>query len=141
MSGKTFALILVAVAVFSLLRIISQWRGVARSRRKVDWDEHFIQQLRKAGVNTFEPHLVDFFFTLPTRAAAEQLAFALRPDGFELDISEDAEGHTFSLHAQRETRLNVEEMQALTARLNESAAQVGGKYDSWALVSKRSAKS
>jgi hypothetical protein len=138
--GKGFALVLVAVAAFSLLRIISQWRGVARNRRKVDWDEHFIQQLRKAGVNTFEPQMVDFFFTMPSRASAEQLSFALRPDGFELDIREDAAAHTFSLHATREARLNIEEMQALTARLTEQAAQFGGKYDSWALVSKRAAK-
>lgn len=137
MNGKTFALILIAVAAFSLLRVISQWRGLSRKRRKVDWDEHFIQGLRKAGVNTFDEHTVDFFFTLPTRAAAEQLAFSLRPEGFHLDIKEDAEGGTFSLHAQKNMRLVVADMQALTARFNQLAGPLGGKYDSWAVAARK----
>jgi hypothetical protein len=135
--SKTVALALVAVAVFSLLRIISQWRNVGRRSRTIDWDEHFIQQLRKAGVNTFEEHAVDFFFTLPSRAACEQIAFALRPDGYSLDIKEDAEGGTFSLHAQRSTRLVVTEMQALTVRFSALAAQHGGTYDNWAMVAQK----
>jgi hypothetical protein len=134
---KYVALGLVAVAIFSLLRIVSQWRGVSRRKRGIDWDEHFIQQLRKAGVNTFEEHAVDFFFTLPSRAACEQVAFALRPDGYALDIKEDAEGGTFSLHAQRSLRLVVPEMQALTARFVELAGKHGGKYDNWAVAKTR----
>src|SRR5262245_47149977 len=105
MDSKTIAIGLVVVAAFSLLRIIWQWRGLSRKRRHVDWDEHFIQTLRKAGVNTFDEHVVDFFFTLPPRAAAEQLAFALRPEGYALDIKEDPESRQFSLHAQRSLRL------------------------------------
>ena len=132
MESKTIALLLIAVAAFSLLRIISQWRGVTRRKRGIDWDEQFIQQLRKAGVNTFEPHLVDFFFTLPSRAACEQIAFALRPDGFTLDIKEDDAGN-FSLHAQKSLRLVIPEMQELTARFNQLAEQHGGKYDNWAV--------
>jgi len=31
----------------------------------------------------------------------EQIAFALRPDGYTLDIKQDPEAGTFSLHAQR----------------------------------------
>jgi hypothetical protein len=137
MDGKTVTLLLVAVAAFSLLRIISQWRRVSRKSRKIDWDEHFIQGLRKAGVNTFDEHTVDFFFTLPTRAAAEQLAFTLRPEGYQLDIKEDAEGGTFSLHAQRNTRLVVADMQALTARFTALAEQHGGKYDNWAVAARK----
>jgi hypothetical protein len=133
MDTKTMALVLVAVAAFSLFRIISQWRGVSRKKRSIDWDEQFIQQLRKAGLNSFQEHTVDFFFTLPTRAACEQIAFTLRPDGYTLDIKEDDAGG-FSLHAQRTMRLAVPEMQALTARFTELAQQHGGKYDNWAVA-------
>jgi hypothetical protein len=136
MDSKTIVIGLVAVAAFSLLRIISQWRGLSRRKRHIDWDEHFIQGLRKAGVNAFEEHPVDFFFTMPSRAACEQLAFALRPEGYQLDIRQDAESGQFSLHAQRSMRLLVPEMQALTARFNELAAKHGGKYDSWAVATK-----
>jgi hypothetical protein len=137
MDSKIIVIGLVAVAAFSLLRIVSQWRGVARKKGGIDWDEHFIQGLRKAGVNTFEEHLVDFFFTLPTRQAAEQLAFALRPEGYVLDIREDAETNIISLHAQRSMRLVVPEMQALTAHFSQLAGQHGGKYDSWAVAARK----
>ena len=136
MDGKALALVLIAVAAFSLLRVISQWRGMSRKRRKIDWDEHFIQGLRKAGINTFDVHTVDFFFTLPTRAAAEQLAFVLRPEGYQLDIRQSPEGPEFSLHARRDMRLVVEEMQAVTARFTALAEQHGGKYDNWAVAAK-----
>jgi hypothetical protein len=133
MNSSTIALMLVAVAVFSLFRIVSQWRGVSRKSRKIDWDEQFIHQLRKAGVSSFEEQTVDFFFTLPSRAACEQIAFQLRPDGYTLDIREDADAGGFSLHAQRSMRLVVADMQALTVRFNQLAAQHGGKYDNWAV--------
>jgi hypothetical protein len=137
MSGTTIVALLVVVAAFSLMRIYMQWQRVSRKSRRIDWDEHFIQGLRKAGVNTFDEHTVDFFFTLPTRAAAEQLAFTLRPEGFQLDIKEDIEGGTFSLHAQRNTRLVVADMQALTARFTALAEQHGGKYDNWAVAARK----
>jgi hypothetical protein len=136
MQGTTIAWLLVAVALFSAIRIVSQFRGMSRKRKKVDWDEQFIQSLRKAGVNTFEEQLVDFFFTLPSRAACEQLAFVLRPDGYSLDIKEDAETGAFSLHAQRGMRLSIPEMQALTARFTKLAEEHGGKYDNWAVARK-----
>jgi len=136
MQGSTIAWLLVAVALFSAIRIVSQFRGMSRKRKPIDWDEQFIQSLRKAGVNTFEEHPVDFFFTLPSRAACEKLAFVLRPDGFTLDIREDADAHTFSLHAQRPMRLVIPEMQALTARFTKLAEEHGGKYDNWAVARK-----
>ena len=49
MQGTTIAWLLVAVALFSAIRIVSQFRGMSRKRKKVDWDEQFIQSLRKAG--------------------------------------------------------------------------------------------
>jgi hypothetical protein len=136
MQGTTIAWLLVAVALFSAIRIVGQFRGLSRKRKTVDWDEQFIQQLRKAGVNTFEEHSVDFFFTLPARQACEQLAFVLRPDGYTLDIKEDAETGAFSLHAQRAMRLVIPEMQALTARFSQLAQEHGGKYDNWAVARK-----
>lgn len=136
MEGTTIAWLLVAVALFSALRIVSQFRGLSRKRKKVDWDEQFIQQLRKAGVNTFEEQPVDFFFTLPTHQACEQLAALLRPDGYSVDIKHDAETNIISLHAQRSMRLVIPEMQAITLRFNQLAEQFGGKYDNWAVARK-----
>jgi hypothetical protein len=137
MDSRTVALGLVAVAAFSLLRIISQWRGMSRKRRGIDWDEHFIQQLRKAGVSAFEDHTVDFFFTVPNRAAGHALAAALRTDGFSIDIRQAPDSDTFSVDAQRRMRLAVPEMQALRVRFAELAAQHGATYDNWAVSTKQ----
>ncbi len=137
MDSRIVALGLVAVALFSVLRIISQWRAVSRKRRSIDWDEHFIQQLRKAGVNTFEEHAVEFFFTLPDRGASERLAAVLRADGYSIDVRQAPDSSNFSVDAQRAMRLVVPEMQALSARFAELAEQHGGKYDNWAVAMKR----
>ncbi|MET0281295.1 MAG: ribonuclease E inhibitor RraB [Steroidobacteraceae bacterium] len=135
MDTKYIVVGLIAVGAFSLLRVVSQWRGMSRKRRPIDWDEHFIQTLRKAGVNTFEEHIVDFFFTLPTRAAAEEMAAELRPEGYQIDIRV-AEAGELSLHAQRSVRLVVADMQVLTARFNGLALRLGGTYDNWAVAAR-----
>lgn len=136
MDNKTVAIGLVVVAAFSLLRIISQWRGMSRKRRPIDWDEHFIQQLRKAGVNAFEDHAVDFFFTVPDRSASERLAAELRAD-HAVDIKQDAESGRYSVHAQRTMRLLIPDMQAARARFTALAERFGATYDNWAVGLKK----
>lgn len=136
-SNQTIAIIMGVMGVFLLFRIISQWRRFSLRREHIDWDEHFIQGLRKAGVDTFVEHSVDFFFTLPTREASEQLARELQGEGYEVDILEAREiSGQFSVHAGRRMRLIVPEMQALTVRFNAMAARHGGQYDNWAVVTK-----
>jgi hypothetical protein len=132
MNPKVVALFLVGVAVLSLLRIVMQWRAVAR-RRPMDWDEHFIQQLRKAGITPFEDQVVDFFFTVPDRSGSEAITRLLRPEGFVVDARPDAESGRISVHAQRTMRLHVPEIQALSARFRALAAEHGGTYDNWAV--------
>ena len=132
MNSKTVALVLVGVAVLSLLRIVMQWRGVAR-KRPSDWDEQFIQQLRKAGVTPFEDQVVDFFFTVPDRRGSDAIGGLLRREGYVVDARPDAESGRISVHAQRTMRLHIPEMQALTARFRALAAEHGGTYDNWAV--------
>jgi Regulator of ribonuclease activity B len=123
--------VLILVAAVSLFRIISQWRTFAR-RPAADWDEQFILQLRKAGVNAFEDQVIEFFFTLPTAQACEELRFVLAPDGFAV-TSQTATESGVSVQLQRTMRLIVPDMQALTARLKQLAMDRGGTYDNWAL--------
>jgi hypothetical protein len=136
-SNRTIFIIMAVVGAFLLFRIISQWRGLAWRRRSIDWDAHFIQGLRKAGVDTFVEHVVDFFFTMPSREAAERLAGVLRADGYQVDVTDArATSGQFSLHASRQMRLIVPDMQALTTRFTQLAGEHGGQYDSWAVVTK-----
>lgn len=135
MDSRIVVIGLIAVLAFSLLRIITKWRGFAYRRKPVDWDAHFIQGLRKTGVDTFAEHTVDFFFTVPTREASDAMAAQLRGEGYAVDVlaSPELTGQ-FSVHASRRMRLIVPEMQQLTARFNALAQQHGGRYDTWALV-------
>jgi hypothetical protein len=135
--SKYFAILLVVIAAFSLLRIFSQWRAASRKRRSIDWDSHFIQQLRKAGVGAFEEHAVDFFFTVPANARPDPLIEVLRSGGYQVDVKKVAESGDFSVHAQRNMRLAVPEMQELRVRFNELAVQHGATYDNWAVGVKK----
>ena len=132
MNMKVVVMVLLGIAVLSLLRIVMQWRSVAK-RHSSDWDEQFIHQLRKAGVNVFETQVVDFFFTVPETRASDAIARQLRPEGYEVDARPDAETGKISFHAQRPMRLLVPEMQALTARFKALAEEHGGTYDGWAV--------
>jgi hypothetical protein len=135
--SKTIAIGLIVIAAFSLLRIFSQWRGMSRKKRKIDWDEMFIQQLRKAGVGAFEEHAVDFFFTVPATARREPLVAALRTEGYLVDVRQDPASGYYSVHAQRSMRLAVPEVQALRVHFTELAAQNGATYDNWAVGVKK----
>jgi hypothetical protein len=135
--SKTIAIGLIVIAAFSLLRIFSQWRGMSRKRRRIDWDELFIQQLRKAGVGAFEEHAVDFFFTVPANARRDPLVAALRSEGYVVDIKQAPDSTDSSVHAQRSMRLAVPEMQALRAHFTELASQNGATYDNWAVGVKK----
>lgn len=136
MDTKWVALLLVGIAFLSLMRIVSQWRSFAR-KPVGDWDEQFILQLRKAGVNPFSDHLVDFFFTLPDAKSCEELRSLLAEEGFTLMTQAEVEGGTYSLNLQKTMRLVVPEMQALTARFHLLAEERGGTYDSWAVARER----
>lgn len=130
-----WTVVLIGVGALSLLRIVTQLRRFARPKEDADWDSRFISQLRKAGVGAFDPQSVDFFFALPSAEACAAVTAALEPE-FEVDSRAEPEGG-YSLHANREMRLIVPDMQALTARFRALAEQHGGKYDGWAVAKKR----
>ncbi len=138
MDNRVVFFILLAVAAFSALRIITRWRGFSMKSKPIDWDAHFIQGLRKAGVDTFAEHTVDFFFTMPTRVASDSLAADLTAEGYSVDVIEARETTgQFSLHASRRMRLIVPEMQQRTQHFAELAGRHGGQYDSWAVVTRQ----
>jgi histidinol-phosphate/aromatic aminotransferase/cobyric acid decarboxylase-like protein len=136
MDAKWISIVLIAVAAISLLRIISQWRRVTRHKIS-DWDEHFINQLRKAGVNPFEDQRVDFFLTLPSQRACSEVSASLKKEGYEVDVRPATEGSEFSLHAQQAVRLVVQDMQARSAQFRKLAEEHGGSYDNWAVARKK----
>ncbi len=69
------------------------------------------------------------------RRRARRSQRTLEVEGFTVDSREEPEGG-YSLHGNREMRLIVPDMQALTARFTALAVQHGGKYDGWAVAKK-----
>ena len=131
-----WTVVLIGVGVLSLLRVVSQIRRFVRPKEVNDWDARFISQLRKAGVGAFDPQSVDFFFALPSAAACDAVRAELEPEGYVVDSREEPEGG-FSLHANREMKLIVPDMQALTVKFTALAEKHGGKYDAWAVAKKK----
>lgn len=125
--------LLVAAGAIAALRIVMIMRK-ARGAQPDDWDERLVKNLRAQGGDPFSPYEVDFFFDLPDAAACESVAAALASQGYAVDFRqlEPDRGVSFSLHARKNIRVSVPEMQALTLELRALAAQQGGRYDGWA---------
>src|ERR1700690_360873 len=124
--------LLVLGALLAIARIAIALRR-ARGQGQQDWDARLVQNLRAAGGNAFTPYEVDFFFNLPDEAACGALRTTLESEGFAIDAraatGEAASG--FSLHARKNLRVSVTEMQEPSRRFRLLAEQFGGHYDGW----------
>ncbi len=77
---------------------------------------------------------MDFFIALPDETACQGVRARLETDGFSVDAKPMTEKTDlpFSLHASKSMRLIVPDMQTLSQRLTDLAAEFGGRYDGWA---------
>lgn len=127
-----FVYLLGAGAVLLLVRI---WFNVKKLRRQDDgYDDRLIERLRAQGSDPFKAHDVDFFFALPTDAAASSLRARLEAEGYAVQgrpIPDSVE-FPFSLRASKSMRLSAPDMRELSAGFKALAAEHGGRYDGWA---------
>lgn len=122
----------VAAAALALVRIVGSVRRMRQAQAE-DWDERQVKKLRAMGGDPFRPYDVDFFFGLPDPAACERLQAELAAEGCAVDfraIGADT-GTGYSLHARKQLRVSVTEMQEHSARYRALAARHGGVYDGW----------
>jgi hypothetical protein len=132
-SAKWVYLILIFAALLSIARVITTIRKARKLARHDDWDLQLVKNLRAAGGNAFTDYEVDFFFTLPDEAACGSLRGMLEPEGFAVQsraaTGEAASG--YSVHARKQLRVNVSDMQQYSKRFRSLAEQFGGFYDGW----------
>ncbi len=121
--------LLVALALI-VVRVYFKLRAVKRSRAET-WDEQMIGTLRSQGYAPFNDYRVDFFLSLPDETICARARARLEPE-FSVDVKPMKEGAGFSLHASKNMRLIVPEMQAISRRLTALATELGGRYDGWA---------
>ena len=121
-----------AIAII-IARVFFKIRKIQGSKQE-SWDAKIIEQLRSKGYAPFNEYKVDFFIALPDEAACQSVRARLEPEGFSVDSKPMAEKTDlpFSLHASKQMRLIVPEMQGLSQRLTTLAAEFGGRYDGWA---------
>jgi hypothetical protein len=127
-----WTVLLVVAAVVVCVRLYFKLRAVAKMSRK-DWDEQEIDRLRKQGYVPFREYAVDFFLALPDIAACEGARGALERQGYKVDVKPIADDPTlhYSLHAVRNMRLILPEMEEKTRSLTRLADQFQGRYDGW----------
>jgi hypothetical protein len=130
---KLIYLILIVAALLSIGRVTMTIRKARRQAFHDDWDSQLVKNLRAAGGNAFTAYEVDFFFTLPNEASCGSLRGALEPEGFSVEArvatGEAASG--YSVHARKQLRVTVSDMQEYSKRFRELAEQFGGYYDGW----------
>jgi len=130
---RSLVILFVLAGVAVLARIAVNVRKI-RAKVADDWDARQVAELRKRGMDPFQPHQVDFFFGLPSESACESVRKILEPEGFAVDarlMPESAE-QQYSLHASKPLRLSVPDMQDFSRRFGELARANGGRYDGWA---------
>jgi hypothetical protein len=123
----------VAAAAIIVARVFFKIRKIQASQMET-WDAKIIEQLRSKGYAPFNDYKVDFFLALPDEAACQAVRTRLEPQGFSVDTKAMPEKTDllYSLHATKSMRLIVPDMQDLTRRMTELAAEHRGRYDGWA---------
>ncbi|MFO1410366.1 MAG: ribonuclease E inhibitor RraB [Steroidobacteraceae bacterium] len=132
MNSLWMVLVAVAAVALAVVRIVGSVRRM-RQAQASDWDEQQVKKLRALGGDPFRPYEVDFFFGVPDEATCARLAPALQADGCTVDyraVPPDT-GSGYSLHASKQLRLSVTEMQEHSARYRALATQHGCVYDGW----------
>jgi hypothetical protein len=127
---RWFFVALVVALGLIVVRVYFKLLAVKNSRAET-WDEQMIGTLRSQGYAPFNDYRVDFFLALPDAAVCERARTRLEPE-FSVDVQPMKEGEGFSLHASKNMRLIVPEMQATSRRLTALATELGGRYDGWA---------
>ena len=122
----------VAAAAIIIARVYFKVRKIQGSKQE-SWDARIIEQLRSKGYAPFNEYKVDFFLALPDEASCQSVRSRLETDGFSVDAKPMAEKTdlAYSLHASKQMRLIVPDMQDLSQRLTALAAEFGGRYDGW----------
>jgi Regulator of ribonuclease activity B len=133
MSSSLIYVILIVAALLAMARIVMTVLKARKQAAHDDWDSHLVKNLRAAGGNAFTAYEVDFFFTLPDEASCGSLRSTLEPEGFAVDarVSTGEAAKGFSVHARKQLRVNVSEMQVYSQRFRTLAEKFGGYYDGW----------
>jgi hypothetical protein len=130
-----YAIIVFVIAVAIIVaRVYFNMRRLKQINATDSWDEKVIAGLRSRGYAPFNPYPVDFFLALPDEAAVQAARTQLESEGYGVDVKpmQNDPELNFSLHATRNMKLIVPEMQEIGRRMTALAKEQRGRYDGWA---------
>jgi hypothetical protein len=90
-----------------------------------------IAQLRDAGSDMAQPHVLEFYAYFPTRADADRAAKALAGRGYRTTVDGPDEDDEWQVLATRESLVTEAKVDALEIEVAQAAKQASGYYDGW----------
>lgn len=94
-------------------------------------DREALNQLRTAGSDLAKPHRVEFYLYVPSEAAAEAAAAAIRPRGYTVSVSAGAEEANWLCVASKTMRPTIEEITVARSLFKGLALTYLGAYGGW----------
>ena len=126
------------VISFLVILIVLTMPGCSHQPHPIaDPDQEVIDQLAKVHSDLRQPHSLDFYLYLPTKAKAASAAFQLCEHGYNSVVKRDADGKNWLCLATKNIipdKLRIHEAQE---RMRALAAKHGGEYDGWESEVKR----
>jgi len=134
-SQYSWVLVLVGAGII-VWRLWVIGKRIYHARNADDWDTKQVRELRSRGKDPFQEHPVDFFMGLPDEPACTAVNRQLEKEGYRVDVKAVPESVEFpySLHATKNMRINVDEMQAASRHFKAMAAANRGRYDGWSCI-------
>ncbi len=127
----SFALAVVMVAA-SAACASPEEKGVSRvNAEEVAEDREALSQLRSAGSDLAKPHRVEFYLYLPSEAAAEAAATALRPMGYGVTVSAGENEDNWVCVASRTMLPTIEDITVARGLFKGLALTHQGVYGGW----------
>ena len=129
--SRSFALavLLVAAMVACASR---EDKDVNRSNAaEIAEDNEALSQLRAAGSNLAKPHKVEFYLYVPSEAAAEAAAAAIRPLGYTVAVSAGEDETNWLCLSSRTMLPTIEEITVARSLFKGMALKYQGAYGGW----------
>jgi len=128
---RSFALAVVIV-VATMACAPREDKDVSRANaEEIAEDSEALNQLRSAGSNLAKPHSVEFYLYVPSEAAAEAAAAAIRPMGYTVTVSAGENAANWLCVASRTMLPTIEEITVARSLFKGLALKYQGAYGGW----------
>ena len=94
-------------------------------------DNEALSQLRAAGSDLAKPHKVEFYLYVPSEAAAQAAAAAIRPMGYAVTVSAGESEANWLCLASRTMLPTIEEITVARSLFKSMALKYQGAYGGW----------